>query len=169
MMIKVRLDEQEKTNRAKFTPDDDRTLQMLVQDFKSKNKPSCRVHWKEISQKMGNKTPKQCRDRYMSYLKPGITNQKWTKEEDLLLVQKMLTFGKRWTLISSFFPGRGMNNVKNRWYKCLVKKFQSVDKIDLSNYIDTSANEIDVVITEDLNIDKPTETIDETALMELYY
>ena len=72
--------------------------------------------WKAISARIPNRTARQCRERWKSYLSPDIKNGPWTHEEDLLLVQKYNELGPKWVEISKSFDGRSDNNVKNRWY-----------------------------------------------------
>ncbi|KAL1528797.1 hypothetical protein AB1Y20_010122 [Prymnesium parvum] len=39
----------------------------------------------------------------------------WTVEEDLLILQLVDTYGKRWSKIAAHLPGRTDNGVRNRW------------------------------------------------------
>ncbi|OHT12424.1 Myb-like DNA-binding domain containing protein [Tritrichomonas foetus] len=71
--------------------------------------------WNKIALKMEGRTAKQCRDRFQNYLNPALSNDPWTVEEDQLLFQKINEFGKKWKLISKYFPRRSHNNVKNRY------------------------------------------------------
>ena len=103
--------------RRKFTPEEDELLKNLVQSYVGK------VKWSQIAKLIPNRNAKQCRDRYNSYLCPGLTNKEWTHEEDQLLIQKLIQFGTHWKQISAYFPDRGSNNIKNRWYKFLSKKY----------------------------------------------
>jgi hypothetical protein len=42
-------------------------------------------------------------------------NDMWTEEEDRILIGAHRNFGKRWSSISRFLPGRSENAIKNRW------------------------------------------------------
>jgi hypothetical protein len=64
---------------------------------------------------MGNRTPKQCRERWNNQLNPKINKGPWTLEEDIMLVRKQRQLGNRWAEISRFLPGRTDTLVKNRW------------------------------------------------------
>lgn len=75
--------------------------------------------WNEIAEKVPGRTAKQCRDRYQNYLSAGITNKPWTDEEDQILREKVREIGNKWKEISAFLPGRGSNNIKNRWHKVI--------------------------------------------------
>ncbi|OHT13419.1 Myb-like DNA-binding domain containing protein [Tritrichomonas foetus] len=95
--------------------------------------------WSNIAKQLPDRTGKQCRDRYMNYLAPTINHNKWTEQEDRLLLQKYDEYGPQWTLIRQFFPGRTGNMLKNRWNFNLmhnyskkgckkVENFQNIDE-----------------------------------------
>lgn len=99
--------EQSGTNR-RFTVMEDKRLRELVAQFGAKR-------WRMIAQHMPGRTGRQCRDRYCNYLSPDFYNDKWTPEEDALLLEKHGEFGSHWTKLAVFFPGKTANNIKNRW------------------------------------------------------
>ena len=59
--------------KSKFTPEDDNRLKYFVSRL-GLNK------WFEVSICMGNKTTRQCRERWKTYLAPEISHQEWTDE-----------------------------------------------------------------------------------------
>lgn len=71
--------------------------------------------WKEISEKLGTRTARQCRERWKHYLSPGIDASPWTSEEDLILARKVRELGPKWSLIRECLPGRTDVNIKNRY------------------------------------------------------
>lgn len=91
-----------------FSPQEDEMLRRLVSIYGDKE-------WKLVAQKMPNRTTRQCRERYKSYLAPDIKNGPWTPEEDELLKQKYNEYGSKWSKIQSFFISRSDVNIKNRW------------------------------------------------------
>lgn len=91
-----------------FSPQEDERLRSLVAIYGDKE-------WKLVAQKMPNRTTRQCRERYKSYLAPDIKNGPWTPEEDELLKQKFQEYGSKWSIIQSFFSSRSDVNIKNRW------------------------------------------------------
>jgi hypothetical protein len=103
------------SKRHRFSRDDDNIIKHLyeVQRIRS---------WKEISHSLACKTAKQCKERYYNYLRPGVRNDEWTKEEDSLLRAKIMELGFQWTMIAKFLPSRGANNIKNRWHKILCNE-----------------------------------------------
>ena len=90
-----------------FTSQEDIQLLKLVGTFGT--------NWKAVSTYMNGRTQRQCRERYRTYLAPGIKNDPWTKEEDDIVKEKYLIFGPKWALISTFVPGRSDNSIKNRF------------------------------------------------------
>lgn len=107
-------DSQQKTSRQKFTHEEDQRLVELVA-----------IHgthaWKKIAQIMKTRTTRQCRERYINYLSPNLTNGPWSPQEDAFLIQKVKEMGPRWSKIVKFFPTRSDVNIKNR-YALFVSK-----------------------------------------------
>jgi len=91
-----------------FTLQEDERLIELVSMFGSTN-------WRVIASHLPGRSQRQCRERYKTYLAPGICHDPWTPEEDQLLREKFDEFGPKWAIISKFFRGRSDNNIKNRY------------------------------------------------------
>ena len=106
--------ENTKTTRKKFSHEEDEQLKMLV------NTMGCRK-WDNIAKFMSGRTGRQCRDRYQNYLSPGYSSEKWTEEEDELLLCKYQEIGSKWSKMVVFFKKRNANALKNRWYYYLSK------------------------------------------------
>ena len=66
-------------------------------------------------------TPKQIKEHYLNYLKPGIKKEDWTIEEDLQLINFLNKFGKNWKKIENMLEGRTQNQIKNRYFGRLKK------------------------------------------------
>lgn len=64
---------------------------------------------------------KQCRERWYNHLDPQLKKGNWSPREDLVLLEKQLEMGNRWSDISKLLLGRNENSVKNRW-KSMVRK-----------------------------------------------
>ena len=65
--------------------EDDRLLDLLrvAIDKGGSDQSDLQAHWKDIAGKMNTeRTPKQCRDRWHNYLRPGIKKGQWTKQEE---------------------------------------------------------------------------------------
>ncbi|KAL7714944.1 Transcription factor MYB90 [Entamoeba marina] len=81
-----------------------------------------RDNWNEISRVVGTRTRKQCRERFLNHLDDDVDKRPWTKDEDDILLNKRIEVGNKWTLISTFLPGRTPNSVKNRFFGHLNRK-----------------------------------------------
>lgn len=68
-----------------------------------------------------DRTPKQIRERYLNYLRPNISHDKWTEDEDLLLLDLIKKYGHKWKTIERHMSKRSQNQLKNRFYGKLKK------------------------------------------------
>jgi hypothetical protein len=106
----------EKKIRQPFTPQEDAQLIQIVTE-----QPS--LSWHEVAALLPNRTSRQCRERWMDYLRPDIISRPWTDAEDELILHEIERIGYKWTRISNSFENRSQRDVKNRWYshlKCSV-------------------------------------------------
>ncbi|KAK8885744.1 hypothetical protein M9Y10_041197 [Tritrichomonas musculus] len=109
------------TGNKRFTEFEDQKLRELVEQFGPRR-------WRRIAQLMPGRTARQCRDRYCNYLSPDFYNEKWTDEEDNLLIEKHKELGPQWVKIAAFFPGKNANNIKNRWNYRVSRMVQQKEK-----------------------------------------
>lgn len=55
-----------------------------------------KVNWAEIAKKMKTgRNAKQCRDRWMNYLRPGLKKGNWTANEEELIREMYDAFGAK--------------------------------------------------------------------------
>ena len=94
--------------RHKFSAEEDQRLKDLVAELGESN-------WNEISARLGNRTPRQCRERFRNYLSPNISNDPWNNDDDERLRKLFKQYGPKWSLIATYFPNRSDVNVKNHW------------------------------------------------------
>ncbi|KAL9270706.1 Transcription factor MYB124-like protein [Drosera capensis] len=78
-------------------------------------------NWTLIASKFNDKTTRQCRRRWYTYLNTDFKKGGWSPEEDMLLCEAQKIFGNRWTEIAKVVSGRTDNAVKNR-FSTLCKK-----------------------------------------------
>lgn len=97
-----------KGTKMKFGESDDAQLRELVKAFGCKD-------WDLISMKMGNRNPRQCRERWEHYLSPKVNNGPWTPEEDKIMLARYAELGSRWNAIAKYLKGRTNTCVKNRY------------------------------------------------------
>ncbi|KOS17313.1 Myb-like DNA-binding protein myb-1 [Escovopsis weberi] len=72
-------------------------------------------NWVHISNRMGRRTPKQCRERYHQNLKPTLNRNQITDEEGQEILRHVAEIGKQWAEIARRMHDRSDNAVKNWW------------------------------------------------------
>jgi hypothetical protein len=90
--------------------------------------------WKAISNKMGKRTPKQCRERWNLFLRSDLKKTPFTTEEDWVIIEKQKEYGNSWSFISTFLEGRSATCIKNRWNSTLKK-----NQVDVLLLVDSIA------------------------------
>ena len=80
--------------------------------------------WSYIASLMpGGRRGKQCRDRYLNHLRPGIVIGEWTTEEEQILVEGHKALGTKWAALAKLLPGRPENAIKNHWHATMRCKW----------------------------------------------
>jgi hypothetical protein len=110
--------------RDKFSPEED---ELLLRFAAANETPD----WASISKQMPRRNARQCRERYIYYLSPGINTAKWTDEEDELLLAKYEEIGRKWVLMAEFFQNRTDTMLKNRFNVLLrrARRFHERQKV----------------------------------------
>jgi hypothetical protein len=93
--------------RQVFSQADDQTLATIVEQLGD-------ADWGAVARQMPGRSARQCRDRWKGYLSPDLTNDRWTSEEDQILLDQFTVLGPRWSLIAAKVPGRSEVAVRNR-------------------------------------------------------
>ena len=91
-----------------------------------------KLSFSEISTLLNDRTPRQCRERYNNYLRPNLKREKWTPEEDSVLIKGYQKYGAQWSKIAHSLNGRTSNDCKNRWYVHLSKGQSSSEPSQLT-------------------------------------
>jgi hypothetical protein len=94
--------------------------------------------WSKISKEMGNRTGKQCRERYFNHLKSDIKKGDWGEEEDSLILRLKVELDGAWCKIAKFLPGRTDNAIKNRWHRLNRSKISHYNETYISGSSDDS-------------------------------
>eukprot|EP01043_Picozoa_sp_COSAG02_P006108 COSAG02_NODE_170_length_31534_cov_33.568498_27_plen_439_part_00 len=81
--------------------------------------------WTLIADSVGNRKPKQCRERLFDNLDPTVDHNPLTAEEEKVLVELVGVHGTKWAVISSAMPQtngrRPGNQLKNNWNRIMGK------------------------------------------------
>lgn len=102
----------ESTSPRQWTPEEDEKLIQLVGMNDGNN-----LSWSTISESIGTRSGKQCRERYINHLDPSINKQEWTADEETVLLKCQKIFGNKWAMFSKeFLHGRTDNSIKNRYH-----------------------------------------------------
>lgn len=89
--------------------------------------------WRTVNKAFKDRTPNQCRERFMNSLKPCINTSDWSEIEDEALKLLHEKYPGSWTTLAGFLPARTANAIKLRWRyfqrkKKHVKKIKCVSK-----------------------------------------
>ncbi|OMJ77731.1 hypothetical protein SteCoe_22598 [Stentor coeruleus] len=108
--------------RKTWKVEEDEILNEIVNHYNAKN-------WKAIadnvSQKINkNRTSKQCRERWNNFLKFDSNRCKWTDAQIKLLFEVQFSIGNKWSKISSFFPDKSKNSIKNFYYSTIRRNIR---------------------------------------------
>lgn len=126
--------------RKSFSHAEDVILAQLVSKYGTEQ-------WEAVAHFMGGRNARQCRERWRTFLNPGIVNGPWSHAEDELLIYLHRTYGPKWSKITKHFQGRSDLNVKNRWVRHL--QLMNLDyleshhtKSDVEKYSDPPKEEV---------------------------
>jgi len=103
------------TERRKWGPDEDDQLVKLIKKYGTKN-------WRVVASHLKERTPKQCRERWINHLDPAIIKGKLTEEEWNLVLESQEELGNRWSEIAKLLPGRTPNQIKNVWHAMMRRE-----------------------------------------------
>ncbi|KAM7468560.1 hypothetical protein LguiB_016122 [Lonicera macranthoides] len=121
-----------------------------------------RIHgtdnWAVIASKFKDKTTRQCRRRWYTYLNSDFKKGGWSPEEDTLLCEAQKIFGNRWTEIAKVVSGRTDNAVKNRFSTLCKKKAKHEASAKENNTSYVNLNNESVMFENGLNTDGILET-----------
>mmetsp|Transcript_11020 Transcript_11020/g.25921 ORF Transcript_11020/g.25921 Transcript_11020/m.25921 type:complete len:1068 (+) Transcript_11020:132-3335(+) len=97
-----------------WTKGDDSKLVEVMKKYKNPR------DWEPVSREHARgKTAKECHDRWVRYLKPGVRKGQWTDQEDAIVVDAVSTSAEqpftRWSDLASKLPGRVGKQIRDRW------------------------------------------------------
>ncbi|EDR25394.1 transcription factor WEREWOLF, putative [Entamoeba dispar SAW760] len=93
--------------------------------------------WVEIAKFVGTRSRKQCRERFINHIDPGIDKRPWSSEEDEKILLGHCIHGSKWSEISKKLSGRTARAVRNRYkalsirnkLSCFIKADQNLFKV----------------------------------------
>lgn len=97
-----------------WTKDDDMRLTEVMKKYKNPR------DWEPIAKEHGaEKTAKECHERWIRYLKPGVRKGQWTDHEDAIVIEAVTTSSEqpftRWSDLAQRLPGRVGKQIRDRW------------------------------------------------------
>ncbi|KAG5915357.1 hypothetical protein E4U61_004695 [Claviceps capensis] len=97
-----------------WSPREDFLLKSRVMDEGARD-------WVEVSNFVGSRSAKQCRERWHQVLDPQLNHDPITREEGDLILKLVAQKGQKWAEIARQLRGRSDNTVKN-WHNGVQKK-----------------------------------------------
>jgi Myb-like DNA-binding domain len=97
-----------------WTKDDDIRLTEVMKKYKNPR------DWEPVAKEHGmGKTAKECHERWIRYLKPGVRKGQWTDQEDAIVIEAVQTSSEqpftRWSDLAQRLPGRVGKQIRDRW------------------------------------------------------
>jgi Myb-like DNA-binding domain len=97
-----------------WSKDDDNRLAEIMKKHKNPR------DWEPISKEHGRgKNAKECHERWIRYLKPGVRKGQWTDQEDAIVIEAVTSSAEqpftRWSDLAQQLPGRVGKQIRDRW------------------------------------------------------
>ena len=97
-----------------WSKEEDDKLAEVLKKFKNPH------DWEPIAEAHGyNKSAKECHERWIRYLKPGVRKGQWTDHEDAIVVDVVTSSAEqpftRWSDLAQKLPGRVGKQIRDRW------------------------------------------------------
>ncbi|CAD8081621.1 unnamed protein product [Paramecium sonneborni] len=110
-----KLQDQEKRTKRKWSIEEDKILLKCYEQYGRQ--------WIKIAEKLPGRTSKQVRDRYVNQINPTLNHDQWDEKEDETIIKEFEINGPHWAQIAKMLNNRSENQVKNRFYYTILKKY----------------------------------------------
>lgn len=109
--------------RGKWSESEDQVLQKYATTFLTRKE---KINFKKISDHLAGRSAKQCREHWLSTLNPDLKKGRWTKAEEVKLLDLMVMHGKSWSVIAKQITGRAEHSVKAKGRLMLGERLKTV-------------------------------------------
>jgi hypothetical protein len=97
-----------------WSKDEDFRLTEIMKKYKNPR------DWAPISIELNcGRSAKECHERWIRYLKPGVRKGQWTDHEDAIVIEAVATSSEqpftRWSDLAQRLPGRVGKQIRDRW------------------------------------------------------
>ena len=98
--------------KGNWTEEEDRILMDWIKSHGA-------VKWTECSKNIKGRCGKQCRERWVNILNPGVKKGNWTDQEQTLIFDNLKKYFTSWSLMAKELEGRTENSIKNYFYSSI--------------------------------------------------
>lgn len=98
--------------KGNWTEEEDRILMDWIKTHGA-------VKWTECSKNIKGRCGKQCRERWVNILNPGVKKGNWTDQEQTLIFENLKKYFTSWSLMAKELEGRTENSIKNYFYSSI--------------------------------------------------
>ena len=77
------------------------------------------TRWTECARGLRGRCGKQCRERWVNVLSPGVKRGSWSEKEQAAIFNGLAKVQTSWSAMSKMLPGRTENSIKNYFYSSI--------------------------------------------------
>ncbi|KAI5517088.1 RNA polymerase II transcription regulator recruiting protein [Trichomonas vaginalis G3] len=115
--------------RSMFSKEEDEKLIKLVNFYHKKRV----INWTVVSQQMGTRSVRQCKERWMNYLDNRRNKCEFTPEENLFILNCVEKIGHKWSFISSQMKNRTVFSIKLQYSKLMRRNVNVNNVLDMTS------------------------------------